>query len=526
MSSFLSRFSPVPGFPAYTGPHKVGTLDVELPVSSLKSPSFAPSSDISTVQYRVFYPCEPDVKAKPINWIPAPQRAYVSAYSRFLGAGSYLAEFISYIPRILHYISIPVLKNAPLLAPQTLNKRWPVMIFSHGLAGSRNAYSHLAGSIASHGVVVIAIEHRDGSTPVTYVRAVPTATTGENAAPQSTKRTIDYRRLSHTPSPEVEDGRNEQLRIRLWEMGLVHDSLLKVAQGTELPNLNASSVSLSMFKEKIDVFTPGKITFAGHSFGAATVTQFVKSTFYSSQTSQAPKEFKPLFTPPSDSSIVQQITPNTPVVLLDVWCFPLRTASTRWLWNKPFPCYAPGGPDGAALLAVESQAFFKWRVHLKATKQLLSHDPSSSEVFPPSSSKPHFYYATSSAHLSQSDFGILFPRVIKRFLGVEDPERIMRLNVRAVLQLLRDQGIEVSATSSADMELEGNGAETHDDRLIFRRNEEIKGWNWLSTSLEDMGDVNEKKSEKDETKFSDSDLKQDPSEVVVKNEVMKRESSL
>jgi len=95
MTTYLSRLSPIPGFPSYTGPNKVGTLDVELPVSQLESPSPAPSDDIPTVQYRIFYPCEPDAKAKSITWIPSPQRGYVSAYSRFLGAGTYLAEFIS-----------------------------------------------------------------------------------------------------------------------------------------------------------------------------------------------------------------------------------------------------------------------------------------------------------------------------------------------------------------------------------------------------------------------------------------------
>lgn len=95
MTAYLSRFSPIPGFPSYTGPHKVGTLDVEFPVSDIEAPSAAPSESIPTIQYRIFYPCEPDAKGKTISWIPTPQRGYIGAYSRFLGAGTYLAEFIS-----------------------------------------------------------------------------------------------------------------------------------------------------------------------------------------------------------------------------------------------------------------------------------------------------------------------------------------------------------------------------------------------------------------------------------------------
>jgi platelet-activating factor acetylhydrolase len=95
MTSYLSRLNPVPGFPEYTGPYKVGSIDVELPISELDSPSPSPDESISTVQYQIFYPCEPDAKGKGLSWIPTPQREYVSAYARFVGAGSKLAEFIS-----------------------------------------------------------------------------------------------------------------------------------------------------------------------------------------------------------------------------------------------------------------------------------------------------------------------------------------------------------------------------------------------------------------------------------------------
>jgi platelet-activating factor acetylhydrolase len=97
MASYFSRLSPVPGFPSYTGPYSVGTLDVELPVSELDSPSSAPDESISTVQYRVFYPCNPNFKGKNISFIPSPQRDYVAAYTRFLGVGNALSEFISYV---------------------------------------------------------------------------------------------------------------------------------------------------------------------------------------------------------------------------------------------------------------------------------------------------------------------------------------------------------------------------------------------------------------------------------------------
>jgi platelet-activating factor acetylhydrolase len=401
------------------------------------------------------------------------------------------------------------------------------MIFSHGLAGSRNAYSHLAGSIASHGVIVITAEHRDGSAPISYIRDFSEATSNnEKANAKKSRRKVDYIRISHTPSPEVELGRTAQLKIRLWELGCIHDALLKIDNGVKLTNLNPSSThKLPGFKNKMAVHQPGSIAFAGHSFGAATVVQFIKSTFYSAEIAKAPSSYEPIFTPSSRSAIVQQITPDTPVILLDTWCFPLRIATTRWLWNKPMPCYANDGPGGCALLAVESQTFFKWRVHLKATKRLLSPNPASDayRIEDDGRPGPHFFYASASAHLSQSDFGVLFPWFTRKVFAAEEPERVMKLNVRAILQLLRERHVPVSATSAADMELASEtNSVIHDDTRIFTTEPGVtRGWNYLSINADDLSDVNI-----DDDSDSDADsLKAEPQDPINGEEALKEIAS-
>jgi platelet-activating factor acetylhydrolase len=45
----------------------------------------------------------------------------------------------------------------------------PAVVFTHGMAGMSQSYSHYLGSIASHGYIVAAVEHRDGSGPGTVV---------------------------------------------------------------------------------------------------------------------------------------------------------------------------------------------------------------------------------------------------------------------------------------------------------------------------------------------------------------------
>ena len=321
------------------------------------------------------------------------------------------------------------------------------MVFSHGLGGSRNAYSHLVGLLASYGIVAIAPEHRDGSAPISFVK-------DHNS---SKLVPIEYRSIPHDQTREVEEARDEQLKIRLWELGMVYEALLMIDRGESLPNvaLDAAGAGygdgdqLRKFAASLDVHRPGSISWAGHSFGAATVIQFVKSVFY-----RPPKligdQYRPLYTPSEDSPIIRQITPSTTISLLDLWTLPLRSTFTRWLWEKPLPCYSTDGPGGSAVLAILSEAFFKWRGNLIQTKRAISANPSGDRREKSSKHPPYIFYPVKTAHLSQSDFGVLFPWTTKAIFKAEEPERTLKLNVLAMLELMRQNGSEVANASDAD----------------------------------------------------------------------------
>ena len=79
---------------------------------------------------------------------------------------------ITVVPRI------PALLNAPLIQSNSIQnlqnnndkvdaqdppKGFPVVVFSHGLFSHFHHYSGICSDLASHGYVVAAVEHRDGS---------------------------------------------------------------------------------------------------------------------------------------------------------------------------------------------------------------------------------------------------------------------------------------------------------------------------------------------------------------------------
>jgi platelet-activating factor acetylhydrolase len=238
------------------------------------------------------------------------------------------------------------------------------------------------------------------------------------------------------------------------------------------------------------------------------MVQLLKSTYYADRKEIASMA-EPAFTPRPDSAIRKQITERNPVVLLDMWCFPLVSASFAPLLDLPLPAYAdvPTAPGGTAILVVESETFFKWTEHLHTKARILSPNPtarvvSAADFERPSGVRlpePNVFYVKNSAHLNQSDFGVLFPWLCKKVFGADAPERALRLNLRAALQFLRGNNVPVARTWAGDL-VEGahvdkldasskasSGASKdfddgiHDDRAILDRKVDgaVEAWSWI-----------------------------------------------
>jgi platelet-activating factor acetylhydrolase len=107
----------------------------------------------------------------------------------------------------------------------------------------------------------------------------------------------------------------------------------------------------------------------------------------------------------------------------------------------------------------------------------------------------NIFYPIHSAHLSQSDFGILFPWATMKFFGVKEPERVLKLNTRAALQVLRNSGVEVANTSVADLELgEGKDGVVNDEAILSTQTDSVRGWICVKDEAAAVGDAKEGES--------------------------------
>jgi len=127
-----------PSLPKYPGPYQVGSIDVEIPLPDSKKFDVTGTS-VETILVRLFYPADSTTrlaKATAPSWLPQPSMEYAKGYAAFLKQPIFPASLA--ISLAVYNTTIPATENAAPITPP--NQRLPVMIFSHGLGGSRNTY--------------------------------------------------------------------------------------------------------------------------------------------------------------------------------------------------------------------------------------------------------------------------------------------------------------------------------------------------------------------------------------------------
>ncbi|CAO1631543.1 unnamed protein product [Sympodiomycopsis kandeliae] len=399
---------------------------------------------MSTVLFTVYYPTiltkEEATKYSRAAWLGRPKRKGTKALVDYIGqygiGGPFAAVPVS--PALVKLISakMPVYGGAPLAEPDDpkarapppdnriatglfggLPPRFPVAVFSHGLAGSRLAYSQLCGELASQGVIVAAIEHRDGSGISSMVR--PPADPSLSNKPQEAGDSSKYRDFSshhhhhHHPKADVpyfdfsavglrsfapdpnekEVGmRQAQLAMRSAEIEECMHVLQRIFDGegdqvaqestrtltTKLcgrsrtskggppaESLASNPSMLKSWKGKLDMNYPALI---GHSFGAATVMEHLRGP-----------------------------SPQFPYgIIYDPWVEPIIVDD-----SQQRPLRAP-------VYVISSEAFTTWEEHHEKLKKLIKDAQKAN-----SENRGWLITVCGSEHLSFSDFPLLLPKIFR-----------------------------------------------------------------------------------------------------------------
>ncbi|KAI8867631.1 hypothetical protein GQ42DRAFT_53376 [Ramicandelaber brevisporus] len=226
----------MPSLPEYTGVYPVGIHDIEWapPAAALPSRESTRGDIPGTVLVRLFYPANlPEsspasaLSSTPQQpkWLPEPWAGFVNGYGEFIGVSKLL--FRPFMWATMSATKIPAHENVDLVDSDNPaaghQHQLPVIIFSHGVGGCRSGYSALCGELASHGFVVCAIEHRDGS-------AAFTTTGGLEYIPRP------FRFIQDQVENEQEVRRN-QLFMRVNEVRLAIELLKRLNDGQPLVNL-------------------------------------------------------------------------------------------------------------------------------------------------------------------------------------------------------------------------------------------------------------------------------------------------
>ncbi|KPV78352.1 uncharacterized protein RHOBADRAFT_40898 [Rhodotorula graminis WP1] len=380
--------------PRYSGQYSVSTLDLELAVppppavgrsfspATLKA-SGKPALELDTVLATVFYPANPHPTSSSARqpWLQRPVGQTGEGYARFLNFSKpWVLKALFWL--VGARIRLPVAQNSPLadhLASSSSSAS------ADTLVDSPDSASHWCGEIASRGYIVAAIEHRDGSGPVSVVRL-----------DGGDERVVDYLRPEEHlswptgthPQTSLEFRSSAQLPFRLAEVSALahHLRRLNAGEGAAVARENRrvadrekDELGKRLERWKGRVGLDGEMVMAGHSFGGATTIQVLRagnSAFPFVRGIALDPWADPI--PPAPSPSHRRRSSSTSLAQLVEAAESPSTAEA-----DPDPAATASSRDGAKggkvpldikvpLLVINSESFTLWKAHYKLVRDIVT----------------------------------------------------------------------------------------------------------------------------------------------------------
>ncbi len=211
--SFASRSHPKP-----SGPYSLGTVIFHLTDQTRKDPTDSTSSRGRELMIQIWYPAS--TSQGPVTPY-FPNSGLISAMKK--------EEYLNISPTVLESwrsLTSHAISNVSIVSDPS---RFPLIVFSHGFGVSRSNYTFILEELASHGFIVVAIDH-----PTSGLVILP-----------------DERVLSLVPDPLGPDGKAGSMT---QDASFVLDALLDTSQ-------EAGQFARHIDTQRIGMF--------GHSLGGA-----------------------------------------------------------------------------------------------------------------------------------------------------------------------------------------------------------------------------------------------------------------
>lgn len=170
-STALPILLPVPPIPSPDGSYEVGTTIYELTDSSRKE-LYSGKDEARRFQIQVWYPSEPGSSNERAHWMN-----HANIFTRSISAG--ILELPPFFLDHLALVTLPAYRDSKVA--QTIDG-YPVILFSHGWNGFNAQNTGQALQLASHGYVVVGVQHTYGAV-VTVFNDGTVAPNNPNALP-------------------------------------------------------------------------------------------------------------------------------------------------------------------------------------------------------------------------------------------------------------------------------------------------------------------------------------------------------
>lgn len=180
----LPTLLPVPRIPTPSGPYPVGTRIYDI-TDNTRQELYSGKDEARRIMIQIWYPAEAGTSSEQARWMDQAE-IYAPAVSGQIGMPSFFLDHLALV-KVPAYVGAKVAKT---------DAGFPVILFSHGWQGFNAQNTGQALELASHGFVVVGVQHTYGAI-ITVFEDGTIANNNPTALPPDSTPQNEYEEKAH-----------------------------------------------------------------------------------------------------------------------------------------------------------------------------------------------------------------------------------------------------------------------------------------------------------------------------------------